>query len=198
MADRDSDERIQSRGSGALSQARPRTPVAKQVVWVHPASFTYRLDQPEKVLETVWVAHPGWGYLRRRDLWVRREGSIADIRAQGFIERKPLSDEGVRICPFCLMYISSIPGSLVQKHLAQCGGRVEDWLKLEQDVVEDVRRKNYERAILEERMREQAEQDVLERKERFDRVREDLVQRQLDKDRKKRLREETKQEWKNR
>jgi len=183
--------------SGSFSETPRGKPVTKEVFWVHPASFTYRLDEPERILETVWTAHPGWGYLRRRDLWIRREGAVAEIKAQGYVERKPLSDEEVMNCPFCLMYISSIPGSLVQKHLAQCGGSVEDWLKFEQEVVEDVRRRNYEKAVLEKRMRELAEQEALERKERFERVREELAQRQLEKDRKKRLREETKQELRN-
>ena len=198
MADLHRGKTAGSPRSGAFSETPRGTPVTKEVFWVHQASFTYRLDEPERALETVWTAHPGWGYLRRRDLWIRREGSIAEIKAQGYVERKPLSDEAVRICPFCLMYIRSIPGSLVQKHLAQCGGSVEDWLKLEQEVVDDVRRKNYEKAVLEEQMLALAEQDALERKERFERVREELAQRQLEKDRKKRLKEETRQELRNR
>jgi hypothetical protein len=120
------------------------------------------------------------------------------MRAQGYVQRKPLSDEEVTVCPSCDMYICSIPGSLVLKHLFECGGVTEDWLRIEQEIVEDVRRKNYEAAILEERMREQAEQEAIERRERYDRVREELLQRQLDKDRKRRIREETKQEWKTR
>ena len=198
MADRPSGKTAGSSGSKAFSETSPGTPATDQVFWVHPASFTYRFDEPEQVLETVWIAHPGWGYLRRRDLWIRREGSVADLMAQGYLERKSLSHEEVSICPFCRMYICSIPGALVQKHFAKCGGNVEDWLKLEQEVIEDVRRKNYEKAVLEARMQELAEQEALERKERFERVREELAQRQLEKDRKKRLKEETRKELRNR
>jgi hypothetical protein len=167
-------------------------------LWVHPGSFTYRLDQPEKPLETIWTAHPDWGYLRRRDLWIPTERAEAEMVNDGYMARKPLTDPEVRICPHCRMYIYSIPGALVKKHLSECGGRGENWLAMEDAIISDQRRKNHEAKILAEKMREKAEAEALERRERFDEVRESGIARQLARNRKRRLKVATKEEWKNR
>jgi hypothetical protein len=47
-------------------------------------------------------------------------------------------------------------------------------------------------------MREQAELEDAERRERHDKIRDDMLARQTRKDRKKRLKDEVKQDWKNR
>jgi hypothetical protein len=170
----------------------------KRTVWIHAASFTYRLDEPDRLLETLWCERPGWGYLKRRDLWVKREADLGELRAAGFHPRRPESDEDVHICPFCGVYMSSIPGSLVNKHKAECGGFGEDWMALEDALISDVRMKRYEERIAEDTRREQEELVEEERRERQDRIKEGLLIRQLQKDRKRRLKEETKEEWKRR
>ncbi|HMK36467.1 MAG TPA: hypothetical protein VK463_15445 [Desulfomonilaceae bacterium] len=171
---------------------------SKQILWVHPASYTYRLDKPENLLETIWCERPGWGYLRRRDLWIKKETSAQELRAAGFHELPPVSDETAFVCTFCGMRISSIPGSLVNKHKAECSGAGENWQALEETVINDVRMRKYEAKLAEARRREQEELLESERRERQDKIKEGLVSRQLQKDRKRRLKQETKEEWKNR
>lgn len=177
--------------------ARRRPTEATHFVWIHSASYTYRLDPPEKPLEAVWIAHPGWGYIRRRDLWVRRECPAETLRSQGYVELKPGDDEVTR-CPYCGMHISSIPGALVRKHMAECGGQGENWLEIEDALIDDQRRKDFAAKLEAERLREQAEQEAMEKKERFDRIREDYLARQLQKDRKKRIKQETREDLRNR
>lgn len=172
--------------------------VKKQVFWIHPASFMYRRDPPEKLLETVWVAHPGWGYLRRRDLWIRKECSQEEVDSNGYLERKPVTDEDVTVCPHCGMYVSGVPGYLFHKHVTECGGTGEDWLQIEDAMIGEVRLKQFEAKILAEKMRVEEERAYLERKGRFDQIREDALDRQISRDRKRRLKEQTKKEWKER
>lgn len=171
---------------------------AKQTIWIHPASFTYRLDEPERLLETLWCERPGWGYLKRRDLWVKTVASPEELRAAGFYLRTPDSNEDVRICHFCGAYMCSIPGSLMNKHKTECGGFGEDWMALEDALVSDVRMKRFEAKIAEDKRREQEELGEEERRDRQDKIKEGLLARQVQKDRKRRLKQETKQEWKNR
>jgi hypothetical protein len=167
-------------------------------IWIHPASYTYRLDEPERLLETLWCERTGWGYIRRRDLWVRSEVSAEELERKGFVRRDPLSEDGARLCPHCGMYICSIPGFLTEKHLAKCRGGEENWMKIEDILTEDVRRKRYETAILQARLRAQTELAEAEKRERFDRIKEDQTTRQQAKDRKARLKRETKEELRNR
>jgi hypothetical protein len=170
----------------------------KQTVWIHPATFTYRFDQPEKLLETLWCERPGWGYLKRRDMWVKRETTEEDLKAAGFEPRKPLDDSDVRTCPFCGLYMSSIPGSLAEKHKSQCGGSSEDWQKLEEQMIQDQRTLRYERQIVERKQREKEESEAQEKRDRQDKIKEEMQARQLSKDRKKKMKQETKDDWKNR
>jgi hypothetical protein len=166
--------------------------------WIHPATYTYRFDEPERMLETLWCERPGWGYLRRRDLWLRVETTAEELDRQGFVPRLPPAEDGARLCPYCGMYICGIPGFLVEKHLGECRGGEENWMRLEDILIDDVRRTRYERKILEQQLREQAELAEAEKRERFDRIREENAARQQSKDRKARLRRETKEELRNR
>ena len=170
----------------------------QQTFWVHPASFTCRLDMPDQILETLWVERQGWGYLRRRDLWIKREGSLEELEAEGYVLRKPLGDEDVRVCPYCGMYMYAIPGSLVQKHISHCRGGNEDWQKVEDAIISEQRMKVYLAKILAEKLREQAELEDIERRERHDKIREGMMARQARKDRKKRIKEEAREELRNR
>ncbi|MGO9566735.1 MAG: hypothetical protein ACLP5H_04245 [Desulfomonilaceae bacterium] len=169
-----------------------------QTFWVHPASFTCRLDRPDQLLETIWAERQGWGYLRRRDLWIQRECSLDELVAEGYVLRKALGEEDVVECRHCGMYMHAIPGSLVQKHISDCRGGNEDWQKLEDGIISEQRMKAYLAKILAEKLREQAELQDMERRERHDKISEAMLARQTGKDRKKRLKEETREDWKTR
>ncbi len=170
----------------------------KRSFWIHPASFTYRMDKPEKLLETLWVQRKGWGYLKRRDIWVELESSTQELRDYGYTLRRSDSDDLVRRCPFCGMYICDIPGYLVQKHFSECGGSSENWQAIEEKLISDQRMQKYEAKIIEQKLRELAELQGAEKRERYDKLKEEISLRQQQKDRKKRIREETKEEWKKR
>ncbi|MGB6063652.1 MAG: hypothetical protein WBG50_02525 [Desulfomonilaceae bacterium] len=170
----------------------------QQTFWIHPASFTCRVDTPDQMLETIWAERPGWGYLRRRDLWIKRECTLGELEDEGYVLMKPVGEEEVDECPCCGMYMQGIPGSLVGKHISGCCGGNEDWQKIEEVLVSEQRIRSYEAKIRAEKLRAQAELEDIERRERHDKIREDTMARQAKKDRKKRLRNETKEEWKNR
>lgn len=170
----------------------------EEIIWIHPATFTYRYDAPEKILETLWCERAGWGYLRRRDLWIVSDLSPGDLEAWGYVLREPLNGDKARACPFCGMYICSIPGALVTKHFSECRGGGENWQKIEDILTEDQRRKKYEAKILSEKMRLETELAEMEKRERFDKIKDEQSVRQLRKDRKARLKRETKEELKSR
>jgi len=166
--------------------------------WIHPATFTFSLEQPPKLMETIWSERPGWGYLRRRDLWVPSESEMEDLISRGYVLKKPLNRGDTRECPGCGMYISAVPGALVQKHIADCRGAERGWQSIEDQMIHDVRVRNFEAEMLAARLREQEELELAEKRERFERIREEQVNRQEGKDRKKRLKRETKEEFRRR
>ncbi len=92
----------------------------------------------------------------------------------------------------------TIPGSLVQKHISHCRGGNEDWQKVEDAIISEQRMKVYLAKILAEKLREQAELEDIERRERHDKIREGMMARQARKDRKKRIKEEAREELRNR
>ncbi len=156
------------------------------------------MDKPEKLIETLWVQRQGWGYLKRRDIWVELESFPERLRDLGFVLRRPDSDDLVRCCPFCGMYICDIPGYLVQKHFSECGGSAENWQAMEEQLISDQRMKRYEAEVIARKLQEIAELQEAEKRERHDRLKEEISMRQQQRDRKKRLKEETKDEWKRR
>jgi len=96
------------------------------------------------------------------------------------------------------MYICSIPGALAAKHFSECRGGGENWQKIEEILIEDQRRRRYEKKMLAEKVRLETELAETEKRERFDKIKDEHTVRQLQKDRKARLRRETKEEWKSR
>lgn len=86
----------------------------------------------------------------------------------------------------------------MQKHLAECGGPAEDWQTVEETLISDQRIKKYEAKIMAQKLQELADLKEAEKRERYDKIKEEMSLRQLQKDRKKRIKEETKQEWKQR
>jgi hypothetical protein len=171
---------------------------AKQRYRIHAASLTYREDTPERLLETLWVERPGWGYLKRRDQWVLWECTREELVAAGYVLRRPVPGEEVLNCPHCGMYMCSIPGYLVHKHIVGCGGGAGEGTAMEESLIQDQRMKRYAQKILADKMREAAELEEMERRERFDKIRDEQLARQGQKDRKKRLKEQTKEDWKKR
>jgi hypothetical protein len=169
-----------------------------RTLWVHPASYTYSFDRPEKTIETLWSARKGWGYLKRRDMWISRNMSPEELETYGYEALKPPDNAAVKICAHCGLYMCDIPGSLMSKHIAECGGLGEDWLALEDAVVHDIRVRKYHAKILAQKIQEQQELEEQEKRDRFDRIREDAANRQSAKDRKKRLKLETREELRNR
>ncbi len=170
----------------------------RQTLWVHPASFTFSLAPPRQPMETVWAERPGWGYILRRDLWIPRVCTIDEIQALGYVLKKPVGDDDVQVCPHCGMYVCSIPGALMRKHIAECKGGREDWKTIEEAIIQDQRMRSFEAQVLAARLREQEELEFAEKRERFDRIRDEQAARQEAKDRKKRLKKETREELKRR
>ena len=171
----------------------------KQLIWVHPASYLYRLDEPTMLLETVWISHPDWGYIKRRDLWVQQEATLEQLKSQGYIEHKDSNGEEIRSCPFCGMYIESVPGFLVRQHFEECGGiGEEDWRKLEEAVVSIKREREFREKVIAEILRKKQEAEEMEKRERYERIKEEQAARQLAKDRKRRLKQETKDQLRKR
>lgn len=164
-----------------------------QTLWIHPASYTYRSDYPERMIETLWVERQGWGYLMRRDLWIPTDLSVEELEAQGYERWTPPGKDDAFRCPSCGMYICRVPGYLARKHIQACGAGGEDWQKIEDAMISNIRMEMYHQRLLEEKRRELEEQMELARQERFDRIREEQQARQLAKDRKRRLREETRE-----
>ena len=131
-------------------------------------------------------------------MWIKRECSLEELVAEGYVLKKAAGEEDVVVCPYCRMYMHAIPGSLVQKHISHCRGGNENWQKIEDVIISEQRLKVYLAKILAEKLREQAELEDAERRERYDKIRDGMLARQTRKDRKKRLKEEVKQDWKNR
>ena len=123
---------------------------------------------------------------------------MEELVAEGYVLRTAAGEEDVMECPYCGMYMHAIPGSLIQNHISHCRGGNENWQKIEDAIISEQRLKTYLAKILAEKMREQAELEDIERRDRYDKIREGMLARQTMKDRKKRLKAETKEELKNR
>lgn len=161
-----------------------------QTLWIHQATFTFTDKEPSVQVEALWVAHPGWGYLQRKDLWIKVQDDPAHLESRGFV-RLPENGETPCIeCPHCGMRIFSIPGYFISKHRGICGGGEEDYYAMEEQLISVQRLKWYEAKLERERLRLEKELAEAEKRERFDRIREDQLQKQRQKDRKLRLKEE--------
>jgi hypothetical protein len=118
------------------------------------------------------------------------EADPEELLSKGFMEKRTPADASVRICPHCRMHCDSIPGALFKKHIVECGGAGDEWIKIEEALITDIRRQHYEAKILAQLKREKEEEEERERKERFGKIREDALARQSAKDRKKKLKDE--------
>lgn len=167
-------------------------------IWIHSASFTYRVDEPGRLFETVWAERPGWGFIRRADQWIKTNQSEKELLSQGYVLRKPLSDEDVKVCASCGMYLCSIPGWLENQHLSECSGSGTDQRKLDEMVLDEQRIKRFEEKIRMKALQEKLEREAEEKRERTERMREEMLVRQMAKDRKKILKEEARDQLKNR
>lgn len=167
-------------------------------LWIHQASSTFRRDEPANLLQTVSTADPEWGFHSSRDQWVPTERSDRELRDAGFTELGAPDDPDVVWCPHCRTIMQGLPGSVTQKHLRACDGGGEDWLYMEATVLADVRLKKYEATLLADAKRDKEERDAQTKKERFDRMKDEVQKQQMGKDRKRRIREETKKELRKR
>jgi len=165
----------------------------QQIFWVHQASRSYRRDRPDRFLEFIWRAHPAWGYIRGKDLWVSRECREDELIAEGLLEIRPETETDSGRCRHCGMLMNLVPGAFVRKHFSQCGGGSEDWSRIENFIIDEKRMKDYEARLRDAALRKQREREELEKQERLDRAREEFQARQQAKDRKRRLKEETKE-----
>jgi hypothetical protein len=104
-----------------------------------------------------------------------------------------LTNEEVSVCPHCGMHIDSIPGYLRERHETECGGGGEGHLAMEDRMISDQRMIIHERKIREQEQRARQELEDAEKKERFDRIRDEAMARQLGKDRKKKLKDEARE-----
>jgi hypothetical protein len=159
--------------------------------WVHEATYLYREDPPVRPLETIWTAHPGWGYLKRKDLWIERTATEAELQEQGFSPRRPVNERDVILCPSCGMYMNAIPGHMIDRHVTACGGGGENQSKMEEGRIDQLRIEKYEAKLQEARDRALRELIEGERRERMEKAKEEAQARQATKDRKKRLKDET-------
>lgn len=163
----------------------------QNILWLHRATWLYRRDSPENILELIWTAHPGWGFLRGRDMWISHEMTPEEAEAKGYVEGEASDEDAETVCSNCGMRMISIPGTLRSKHYAECCGMDEDWRKIEATMIEERRRTDYERRLIEEKLRQERELLEEEKRERLEKSKEDQLARQLAKDRKRRLKLET-------
>lgn len=159
-------------------------------IWAHHGSLTYRLDEPDVYLETVWAARTGWGYLMTRDVWLETEVAEEDLIAKGYVARRSSDSGFVRLCPTCGMYMCEVPGALAETHIAVCASSVENQLALDEFVLEQHRAAQFEARELRLKLKESEDLDAAEKRERTALMRDELLTRQRLKDRKKRLKEE--------
>ncbi len=171
--------------------------VTNEILWIHPATFTYRRDAPQKVMESLWVDRRGWGYLRRRDLWIKVTDSVERLETMGYEEISLPGTPGVATCPYCRLYVSGIAGAFLKKHIAACRG-TDNGSALDEMLIDDIRIRRHEERILQAKLRAIQEQEEQERRQRFEKVREEQLAAQVTKDKKKRMKEETRQELRNR
>ncbi len=159
-------------------------------IWIHKTTYTYSISPPDREIETIWTKRDGWGYIKSKDMWVMSHTNLEELKALGYQEIKTDQDPFVKICPFCGMRCEFIPGSLLVKHIRECGGSGDEWIKIEEAMITDIRRRQFEEKILAEIKRQKEEEEERERKERFGKIREEAVAKQMAKDRKKRLKQE--------
>lgn len=165
-----------------------------RVVWVHRATFSYRLDRPPRKWQTLWVFRPGWGYMKRRDIWTALDLTEEDARNQGFAPLKPASDPEVHVCRRCGLHMESIPGSLRKKHQAACGGNHDEARKLDEIMIQDQRMRIAEQKLRLAEMQKRLEQEAEQKKERFDKIREETGAKQLLRNRRQQLRDEAREQ----
>ncbi len=131
-------------------------------------------------------------------MWIAVHSTLEEIQAKGYVARKPASDDNVMICPSCGLYICDVPGYLIQKHRQACDHSGDDWGALEEAVINEIRVSKHYPRILAEKLREQAELEEMEKRERQEKIREEYFARQTSKDRKKRLKAEARETLRNR
>lgn len=164
------------------------------VIWIHKATFSYRVERPTSEWQTLWVFRKGWGYMKRRDMWTPLRIDEDDLRKQGFVPLKLGSDPDVHVCKTCGLTMESIPGFLRQKHHALCARNSEEGRKLDEIMIEDQRIKIAEARLRRKELQERLEEEAEQKRERFDEIREETALKQMSRNRRQRLRDEAREQ----
>lgn len=178
-----------------MFDSEDRDPLCEPSIWIHRATFTYRLSRPVRRWETLWVQRAGWGLLKRKDLWMPTILLESELEKDGFVRLEPKSEFVIRSCSTCKTLIVDIPGALARKHFQQCGTFSGEWRKLDEFVLEEQRLKIAEERIKKELLDKQLEKEAELKRERLERIREEAAARQTGRDRKRRLKEDAKEHF---
>jgi len=167
---------------------------SERPLWVHRASLSYRMDRPAAEWQTLWVFRPGWGYMKRRDIWTAVDLAEENIQKQGFTLLRPASDPEVHICRKCGLYMESVPGTLRKKHQAICGHSPDEGRKLDEIMIEDQRIRIAEHKLRLAEIQKRLEREAELKKERFDKIREEITAKQFQRNRRQQLRDEAREQ----
>lgn len=168
---------------------------SEPLIWVHRATFTYRLSRPSKQWEALWGYRAGWGFLKGKDLWMPTTLSQSELEANGFVRLESEYALQGRTCPMCGTIIGDVPGALIRMHFQQCSPSTAEWKKLDEFVLEEQRLKIAEERLKREQLEKRLEKEAELKREKVERMREEMAARQTERDRKRRLKEEAKDQF---
>jgi hypothetical protein len=168
--------------------------IEKNSVWVHHASGLYCSDTPIRLLETIWIETPGWGYMLRRDLWTYADDFISRPVSSGYKDLESYGKEDLRRCPSCGLLMIGLPGALASSHIASCSDGSRSSLQIDEIMIENRRIKLHEAEVMLRLQREKGEKEEAERRERTEKLRDEVLARLVAKDRKKRLKDEAREQ----
>jgi hypothetical protein len=166
----------------------------KEVVWVHHGGGLYCANTPTRLIETVWIERPGWGYVLRRDLWTCSDEAIGDLVSSGYRDLDAFGKDDLRSCKGCGLLMIGVPGALVSSHIVSCNAGAKSLRKIDEIIIEKQRIKLHEAEVMLRLQRERAEREEAERRERTEKLRDEGLARLAAKDRKKRLKDEAKEQ----
>ncbi len=164
-------------------------------IWVHRATFSYRLSPPSRQWEALWVQRPGWGLLKRKDLWTPTTLSESALKNSGYVDIESESSAGTRKCHTCNTLMIGVPGAIARRHVQGCGTISGEGRKIDEFVLDEQRLKIAEERLKQEELQRQLEKEAELKRERTEKIREEAAARQLERDRKKKLKEEAREQF---
>ncbi len=168
--------------------------IEKNGVWVHHASGLCRSDTPIKLIETIWIETPGWGYMLRRDLWTYADDFVSDPVSSGYKNLASFGKEDIRRCPGCGLLMIGVPGALASSHIFSCSDMSRSSRQIDDIMIENRRTRLHEAEVMLRLQREKDEREEAERRERTEKLRDEGLARLMAKDRKKRLKDEAREQ----